>query len=258
MHTHAPDGLEQYAKLLHLQLSMLLRHTPKHPIMYWCCYDLADDRTTRVLEHAWWSAFANPLVSIIPHGTTKARLFRRAILRNEIASNLDTTALAVWFGDVDTVWGPGALDAVSELAMAGKLPEISTPEKYYLNKTHAHGDAIIARTHGAPPFDEPEPLDQADFIQVKNDVVIGGQMILRADIARQGYLDGNRKWQKEADPARGFACFRCDVGYKKSQKALGRQWARIKVPNVYRIRHAKSSMNPDGLPEKFRLGNNPA
>ena len=246
------DPFTHYAAGLYIQLGSLFSSCPACYTTAHVCYDEDDELTSNVVsywskrawqEHCWFRVMGWVL--------SRNKLCRRSIGRNAVMQHIAGKAEMVWMCDADFVFGNGCLDTLVQLHRNNKLHHLATPDSFYVHKTHELGDKLLASVQ----FDyEPPSLDQNDFMLSRAEVPIGGLQIVSGELIAEGYLpDGN--WQKPVDGSKGFASFIDDRKFRQYHEKKGRRWDRIALPNLYRIRHSKSSMNPTGDSKKFRTPN---
>lgn len=226
----------RYWRILNLHLSALALHPPQRcrAVCTICHAPAADDpKTAAVLDY-----FADLQIENVRWDFREMpapELCRRAIGRNRVC--LASRADFVLLGDVDYIFGPGALDACAEAMVAHGAPAMFYPHSVLSSTTHVAGDAEIARV-GRPQI---MPLDPEAYVRVKMPRPIGGTQWCPGDFARKrGYLPNHSKFQSPANVWRRTfedRIFRMQSGLDRKA---------IDVPNVYRIRH--------GLRGRFDIG----
>lgn len=244
-HCYCPRGTDTYAEHLKWQWASLLHYCPRTcHVLLTICYTQQDTATALRVQAIEESAKRTaPHLSVQAMDLPPERLFRRAIGRNVAA--LWTNAQAIWFTDVDYLFGPGALDAV-----AAKVPRtagLTIPAQVQIQVDHATGDRMIA-AHRAEQFPS---IDPTLFASRKQRLAIGGCQIVGGDLARRiGYLDGTR-WVQPVDPMAGFRSCRCDKAWRQLN---GLNSVRLSIPNVYRIRHSEDGRDYDFQGQKIGKG----
>lgn len=222
--------LPQFAVFLRAQLSSLVLHPPKVPVVVdiHCC--LEDDNLADVLFDF---KGLNIKVCLQPPND----LFRRSIGRN--ISALKSTEDIVWFTDVDYIFGEGCLDRLNEiwsLHSSGRYGDMVWPDTVLIHKDHETGDKFWQsnlETRGVLD------INPDDFIPMKYRSAFGGVQIVDGDFARRfGYLNHYKKWQAPRTDNKPFGDFRDDVKYRKFCEEKGCVFS-ISLPNLYRLRHTK-------------------
>lgn len=218
-----------YDRALCFQLSSLVLHPPQSvrvtATVFFCPQD---ERTTETL--AWFAGQRlPPRVAIRPWPLERTRLLRRAIGRNLAAK--ETRADAVWFADVDYIFGRDCIDAIPAAIESHPDSPLFYPRQSHRNQSDGHGDALIERITQPTVY----PISDFEFPVVeRNSRAIGGIQICRGDVARErGYLPDSEKWQRPAE--RWRRTFE-DRAYRG---ALGTNGTPIDLPNLFRLRHSK-------------------
>lgn len=232
--------LKQYATMMRFQISSLLLYPALNDLIHYRAF-VAD----RENDPATWEVIdmMEPLLAasincyatftILPLG----ELFRRAIGRHRACCELGDRVNIVWFTDVDYVFGEGCIEAIAMNTIDDKMPELSYPEYYYINNDHETGDRLCSEAEAQE--NGLLKVDKKDFAR-RRGRAIGGQFIVRADVARRGYVGTKKlKWLATVDPDDGFHQCRCDVQFKATMKEQDRTWEAIPLPNVMRIRHTR-------------------
>lgn len=201
-----------YARLLACQLRSLSNHENAKTEVF---YDLQEIYLIRDVHRAnrWQNVLWRPM--------SKQRLLNRTIGRNLAAKS--TTADWVWFTDADYLFGPGSLEALTDL------------------DPHSACMVFPQTVHKSQFFFDDEPdavFDYSRYVAERQRKAIGGIQIVPGHIARQyGYLDGVERWQQ---PAIG------DRMYNPKEDHHYRRWlveqtglpiVAVDIPSVYRIRH---------------------
>jgi len=173
---------------------------------------------------------------------TEEKLFRRAIGRNEVAKV--SRADVVWFTDCDYMFGMDCLESVVDgidnyKEETGDCDNVLFyPDWHHISDTHIQGrDMVEERRHldSLPEIG----VTQLPFRMERFPRAIGGIQIVSGKTARsRGYLD-NTKWIKPVDPSGGFRDTKEDIRFRKS---LPKTY-RLRVPNLYRIRHTTTGLN---------------
>lgn len=245
-HCWAPPEFAFYADALRVQLWSLNRYPPDTLCSVCVCHDPEDKETVTAIKAYQWNG--PETINIVPYPMERGELFRRSIARNRIGKALHPSADAMLLLDADMAFGEGCLTKLTSIIRAGQLPVLSTPTFHLISKDHATGDALLASVRAG---NEPR-LDPENFVPKRHRTTLGGLMIMRRDAALEGYLD-ERLWQKPSDPDKGFAEFLCDTTHRRRMAGKGREWIRIDLPNWFRVRHSRSSLNPSGDPSRYRL-----
>lgn len=171
----------------------------------------------------------------------REQLFRRAIGRH--MRSQESLAQVLWYCDADQCFGEGCIDSVCDQVQDdGRL---YGPERILISTDWQTGDAMVAAGG-----DWPRIHGDHGFKWQRNRVLIGGSQILGRQTARRlGYLGDNAKYQRPVSPDRPFACFRDDAAWRRAHFPLEKQMqVKLKVPNIYRLRHERSSLRPEGFP----------
>ena len=221
-----PNG--QYAKLLAYQCQSLVDHPPEHCGVNQHIYFAMEDIATRLVLPA--HRYPCPTVQFSFHPIEKLLLFQRPWGRNRHCQH--TTADIVWWADADYLFGPGCLDALSQIDLSGD--KLFYPRTTLICRDHATGDRYIERGAGE--------IDPADFIPKNEHKAIGGIQIVTGDTARtDGYVPHIARYQqpapKGADTIVGFGA---DREYRIQ---LGTRGTPIDLPNLYRLRHSQTGDN---------------
>lgn len=237
-HCYCPPGVEHYAQQLRFQVASLLRYAPDTlQVRYTVFYAPQDDATHNGLN-ALRDAYARhleqheeiprpPRVLVEAWPLAPEYLFRRAIGRNLVATQ--TTCDAVWFTDVDYLFGPGCLAALQQ-QMSPDIP-LACPQQIWIHRDHATGDADLAAQLAV---DLPE-IHPEHYLPRRQRIVIGGCQIVGGEIARRiGYCRGS-KWIEPVDPRQGFRSCKCDRAFRKLNALHARY---LDLPGVYRMRHS--------------------
>lgn len=220
----------KYWRLATLHLSALALHPPQacRVICTICHAPAADDpQTAAVLRY-----FGALLVENVRWDFQEMparELCRRAIGRNRacLASRADFVLL----GDIDYIFGPGALDAAAEAMPAAcrDAPAIMFPREILSSIDHARGDAEIARVQRPQILD----LDPAGYAPVRQPRAIGGSQWFPGDFARErGYLRDSRRYQRPADE------WQRTHEDRIARMASGLPSVAIDVPEIRRVRHS--------------------
>jgi hypothetical protein len=226
----------RYEKALCFHLSTYLLHPPQscrvRVTIFYCPDDIP---VVATLGHFCELAAAPdfpPTVEWNFRELDQPRLCRRAIGRNLAAK--ETAADFLLFGDIDYLFGPGAIDAIAagmRDAAASGPPMICWPRYVQSSIDHAAGDAELARVADGPQVVD---VDPSRYQPVKLGRGIGGAQWVLGDWAREnGYLPTSRRYQR---PVRRWArtfedrVFRCTSGLRPVE---------LSIPNVFRIRHAR-------------------
>lgn len=241
VHVYAEE-FPAFASLLTAQLSSLVLWQPQRcNVLVTVCGTPGDVLAfnTCTLLHERLRPLPQASLRWVPFD--KAHLFRRGCARNMIAKT--TGANVVWFADADYLFGPGCLDALAEARLPGTLevgqPRCVFPRQYQVHRSHAMGDAEIARIVPGQVFTP----DLTLFEPCKLSFAIGGLQIVSGDwAARNGYLDGT-KWSQPVPDATRFL----DTKEDKHYRAACGGSSPIDLPNLYRLRHSSSSFES---PEK--------
>lgn len=229
-----------YTRLLYWQICSLFGDPPSnHDVALTIFFSPRDDPQTGALLAATrdWRLPAH--VELRPWPLDTSELMRRAIGRNKaaLASNADV----VWFTDCDYCFGEGCIDKV--------CAEVSDTDGclYFPNRamaTEKQFDYSPMLSVSERDFGEPRavPYSSEFRIQQKFGRAIGGIQVVPGDVARQrGYLPESRRFQK---PANQWKRATEDQYFRRS---LGTRGLPIRVPNLFRIRHAECGRNTVGL-----------
>ena len=169
----------------------------------------------------------------------REQLFRRAIGRH--MRSQECTSDVIWYCDADHYCGEGCIDYICEHVQDdGRLygpGRVLISTDWQTGDAQAHAGGDWPRIHG-----------EHGFKWQRNKVLIGGSQILGRETAKRlGYLGDQPKWQRPVDPEKPFACFRDDSSWRRQHFPLEKQMqVKLAVPNVYRLRHSKSSIDPEG------------
>lgn len=236
-HVYSPPGLDTYAQMLRWQFASLVRHRGPVSVTLTVCHTSQDSKTMAQLDRI------RDIVSREQPGGLRVQaldyepgsLFRRAIGRNYAALHTAAT-VAIWFTDVDYLFGPGALEAVC----GAVAPEsgLSQPAEILIHRSHALGDEDLFRGRA---IELPE-FNPAHFERRRQKVAIGGCQIVGATTAKSVGYCRDSKWVQPVDPEAGFRSCRCDRAFRKlNQFAV----ARLPIPHVYRMRHGRDGRDVD-------------
>lgn len=215
-----------FASLLTAQLSSLVIWPPSTCEVVVDVVGCNSDALTRGVVRVFQQQREAPQIVIRWRGMTKPEMFRRGYARNLFFKT--TFADFIWATDCDYLFGEGCLDA---LAAMNFQDCIGYPEAYLIHKSHAAGDAEIARIVPGSPFVPDLSLYVPEFPKH----AIGGLQIAPRDFARQGYLDGT-KWSRPDDSATRFS-------YAEDRRYRSRTM-KIPLPGVYRFRHSVTDYEP--------------
>lgn len=227
-HCYAEE-IPDFAALLTAQLSSLAEFPPERcRVRYTLCQTPTDRETYRVAREFELLYLNERLpVELLWIMQTKRELFRRAIGRNIAAKR--TKADILWFADCDYCFGPGCLDALSQM----EFTTLVYPREVLIHLDHATGDSEIARIQPGTLCQ----LDTSRFVTSRPKVAIGGIQIVPGDMARaKGYCDGT-KWIQPRRDERPFPDFRDD----RAARAIYGASHAIDLPHVYRLRHTRTS-----------------
>ena len=243
-HCYCPRGTDTYAEHLKWQWASLVHYRPQTcNVLLTICYTQEDTATALRVQAIEQSAKQQRGLNVQAMDLSPSRLFRRAIGRNVAAKW--SRAQAVWFTDVDYMFGPTCLDTVT--AKVQRTAGLVMPAYLQIQTDHATGDRMIA-AHRAEQYPR---IDPTLFARRKQRIAIGGCQIVGGDLARAiGYLDGT-KWTQPVDPMAGFRSCRCDKAWRQLN---GLNAIRVDVPNVYRIRHGEDGRDYDYQGEKIGKG----
>ena len=243
--THAYSGaIPIYWRHMLYQASSLLWYPPKADVtltVFWAGerYDPAMANLVEHIDKRRAQVNGRIVFNFVPIVLPREKLFRRAIGRHMVSQQ--SVADVIWYCDADMAFGEGCIDYVQghieddgRLYGPGKIL-ISTDWQTGDAQAHAGGD--WPRIHG-----------EHGFKWQRNKVLIGGSQILGRETAKRlGYLGDQPKWQKPVNPDKPFACFRDDSSWRRQHFPLEKQMqVKLAVPNVYRLRHSKSSIDPEG------------
>lgn len=204
------------------------------------CNTWADERTADVLEAFAERYQKNKYRMLVVRQLPLAKLFRRAIGRNDAAKR--TIASVVWFTDCDYLFYGECLQRAAEVA---ELPPpqgpIFFPTQIQGHKTHDIGDRLVDLWKDTNGYVAKLALTNPDdfkFEQSKK--AIGGIQIVNGDYCRtQGYLGNHRRagfLLRDVDPAQGFqSCLRDPEFRRHAGGSDG-----IVCPGVYRLRHSRA------------------
>ncbi len=250
--THVFAGkIDAYAFHLLYQASSLLWHPPQADVtltVFWSGPE-HDPHTANVVEHIRkrrWDVSGDPTFVFQPIILTREQLFRRCIGRH--IRSQECTSDLIWYCDADMAMGEGCIDYLCEhVRDDGKL---YGPRRTLINLDWQVGDAMVEAAGDWPR------IDPDKFKWQRNKVLIGGIQVLGRETAKRlGYLGEEAKWSKPGDPDRPFPCFRDDSVWRRKHFPMEKQMQRkLEVPNIYRLRHSKSSLRPEGI----QLTNAPA
>lgn len=221
-----------YSRLLTFHLSAYLLQPPQRcRVLATICHAPAadDPQTAAVLDYFR----RQPLPDTVAWNFVempRRELCRRAIGRNRccLASRADYVLL----GDIDYIFGPGALDAAAEAMAAATAcgPKIMYPIYTLASRDHAAGDAEIERVTAPGIVD----LTAGYYSPQRLKTAIGGAQWIPGDFARKrGYLPQHRRFQRPAD------AWKRTFEDRVFRAASGLPVVGLEVPNVYRIRHSK-------------------
>ena len=229
--------LPLYAAMLRYQIRAIADNPPQHcrAKLIVACLAFDEDRAVADATHGKLGLCETfDLERVI---MSREQLFRRSIFRHAISQC--SSADVLWFADADWVMGPGCLDAVA--AQVSREDGLCLPTHYHCRKSPEEGDEDWqAVLNGAEPV-----IDTSKFHRRRSKIAIGGLQIIGSDFARRiGYLPDS-KWQWPADPTKPFRCFRDDSKWRMVHFSGANRGKLIDVPNLYRLRHSKSSLNID-------------
>jgi hypothetical protein len=224
--------LSQYAEHLRLQMGMLEAWPgPPVSVALTVYYTPDDANTAEVISLARRAEPKQFTLDARPRNRTQ--LFRRAILRNEAASN--PLGRIVWYTDVDYAISRDACEAASQ----GDSYGCYTAAGYWISTTHAEGDLM---TEAIANSDTAWPLpDTSLYAWRRNKIAIGGLQIIGCDRLREiGYLRGQRRWMRPANPRKGFLRCKCDKAWRHENQLT---FERLELPHIYRTRHSLDGRN---------------
>lgn len=240
--THCYAGtLPQYAVFLRYQLSSLILHKPKVPIVISVCFSVTDNRTIAVLSE-FLDKHAGD-INIQCEGMTERELFRRAIGRNRVA--LKSAEDLVWFTDVDYLFRNGCLDNLWAVwkSMESPKPTLIYPKMVMVQRTHQLGDALVESAKFKR--DLLVDVDEAEFVEKPEWKAIGGIQIVDGAYARiVGYLNTHSRYQQPVVAGQPFPEFRDDVKFRSNCAKVGAIQP-IDGTGVYRLRHSRTTYQPD-------------
>ena len=229
-------SLPQYASHLIYQLSSLITYKPEVPVRITVCHSFTDHRTVNVIN---WFRDSCPELNLHTLMLDNNHLFRRSIGRNFCSDGKEELT---WFTDVDHVFGRDCLDSLWKIYESAQMNydaiSLLFPKQIQIHKDHATGDALIAS--------EQQPrlvsVDPSDFTVKHYNRAIGGiQIVPRWYLTQYGYLRDMEKYQTPSpDKNKPFPCFRDDVVFR-SQCAENGRILPIQLPNLYRLRHSKTT-----------------
>jgi hypothetical protein len=222
-----------YPRLACLFLSALALNPPRtcRAIVTICHAPPADDPATwRMLAYFAGAAVDNVRWNWLQ--LPAPEICRRAIGRNRAA--LASRADFVLFGDIDYIFGAGALDAAAAAmpAACANGPRLMFPREILASAEHVDGDAEIARVDPAAPA--LVDLAPERYVPVRRTRGIGGCQYVTGDFARKrGYLSDSRRFQR---PSGVWVRTTCDTAFRRW---AGLDSVPIEMPGVYRVRHSK-------------------
>lgn len=228
--------IPDFARLLTVQLSSLALWPPERcKLRVTVCSTPDDKQTIRVCRE--FDCLFNQKrlpIDVIMRMYRKGSLFRRGVGRNDAAKL--TKADVVWFLDCDYAMGEGCLDALATATEAGLPATLAYPRNVHIQKSHALGDAMIARVVPGELF-TPDP---SEFKPRRERYAIGGLQIVSGETARRyGYCDGT-KWAEPVSEQGGFRDTKEDKVFRRAMEAIDGS-AAIDLPNLYRLRHSRSA-----------------
>lgn len=229
-----------YPRILAFHLSAYLLHPPQRcRVRVTICHAPAADDPATAETIAYFRQ--QPLPDSVAWNfleLPRRQLCRRAIGRNIACKQ--SPADFVLMGDVDYIFGAGALDAC-----AVQMPRICAegPRLMHLGYVsqsidHAAGDAEIARVSC------PQVIELThEAYRIKGLArAIGGCQYIPGDFARdRGYLSDSKRFQRPTDEWRKT---RCDVAFRSWS---GLESIALHIPNVYRIRHGMRGRHDIGV-----------
>jgi hypothetical protein len=222
-----------FAHMLTAQLSSLVLWRPKCIVKVTVFCTPGDKLTAKVLA-GFRATIEKPpnTVWVRPWHVPPPCLFRRAIGRD--MAGKASTADVVWFADCDYLFteGPDGKATLDHLAEHTWTTQAGFPAQALIHKTHATGDAEMARV---VPGEVWEP-DLSLFQPWKPPGAIGGLQIVPGDVARRGYCTGT-KWLNPTNAA-DFQDTREDRVYRCS---IPGPHTRLDLPGLYRLRHTDSA-----------------
>lgn len=223
----------QYAHLAIYQFSSLVRHPPSELTVTHTLFHADSDHQTAELA-ANFAAIATPNVTWRSIALPKAKLFRRAIGRNQAA--LSTQADWVWFADCDLIFDHNCLDSLAKYLksqQAGllfpsqeRITELLPPDHPWVNKS----------LEQAIPLD----VDATQFHHNDITKAKGAFQIVHGDVARtMGYCNGLSLYQQP------------DTRWRKTyedtvfRNLLGHEGVPVPIDNLLRIRHSAKGRYKD-------------
>jgi len=235
-HCYCPPGFDHYAEMLKWQFSSLELYPPNADVTLSVCYTETDTATTAALQQIAELASASRSGARVKClNFEPGELFRRAIGRNFVA--LETDADVVWFTDIDYLFGPECLATVADLV--GPDDGLVIPAAIWIHRDHATGDADVEQYRLATL----KPIPFHHFVERRQKIAIGGCHIVGGNTARRvGYCKQSPKYMEPVDPSFGFRSCRCDRAFRKLNNFEAK---RLKIPNVFRMRHTVDGRDYD-------------
>ncbi len=237
---------EHYAAALSFQLASFQRWSRPSEVRVWVCHaeDEDDMRTKAVIDfyqHNYCDRSGGQ-PDIVSWPMPLNRLFRRAIGRNEVMEEAaNTGSCGCWLIDVEYMVGKSTMQYLSRMyCWTDVMPPVGYVERYDICKTHERGDELL-NSFEAIGTSVPVVHDE-DFVFTHPRKPIGGTMLVRGDVMKEGYCRGTRR-MKTVSPEGGFRRCSCDVTFKKYHKKAGRIWQPLAVPGVKRLRHTVNGRN---------------
>ena len=227
-----------YSKLLTYQLSSLVQNPPESASVKMTVFYSAEDRRTRaVLDY--FSAISVQNITWNLWLLRREQLLNRAIGRNLAAVNSESDW--IWFADCDICFGTSALDCLAQ-QLKETSEDLVYPRRIWNSVSHAAGDVLIDVVD-----DEPTVLDFSvgQFKLDKCKCASGAIQIVRGAVARKsGYCKRSRRQR----PSNVWLRTMSDVAFRRSlSRYTSRNWRRITIPSLYRIRHSRRGRTDAGV-----------